>query len=107
DLKIRSGASSDITPRIKNDVGHQRNAPAEFVAKQTKDECADRAHHQRQCDRKRDFGNAFSEIMADRNKHECDQKKIQRIERPTEEARDEWVALLTIQSIEEDQRLHE
>src|SRR5439155_9634072 len=84
----------------------ERNAPAEFVAKDAKNECTNRPHHQRERDRERDFGDGLSEIMADRNEDERDEKEIERIERPTKKAGDERVPLLAIERFEKPDRFH-
>ncbi len=72
---------------------HQRDAPAEFVAEQTEDERAQRTHHQGQRNSECDFGNRPAELMRHRHEHEREQKKIERIQRPAEEAGHERLAL--------------
>ena len=104
--EVRRERSQQFHYRIKNDVGHERNAPAESVAEPTEDERTDRPHHQRERDRERDFGDAFAEIVADRNKHERDEEEIERIERPTEETGDKRVALVAIKELKKPNRFH-
>jgi hypothetical protein len=43
--------------------------------------------------------------VADRNEHERDQKKIERVERPTEKASHERVPLIAIQNLEKPNKL--
>jgi hypothetical protein len=66
----------------------------------------ERAHHQGQRDRERDRGNALAEIGGDLAENESDQEKIERIERPAEETRDECVSLFPGERFEQPERFH-
>jgi len=57
-------------------------------------------------DGKSHFRNATPEIVPDRNEHECDQKKIERIERPTQKTGNKSIALPAIKGLEQTKRLH-
>src|SRR5262249_5717103 len=106
DREIRRERREQFHDRIENNVGHQRNAPAEFVAPPTEDERADRPHHQRQRDRKRDFRNALAELVTNWYEDEGNEKEIERVERPAKKAGDERVALIATQKFEKPKRFH-
>src|SRR5260370_32504842 len=97
DGKIRSKRRKQFNNRIKNDVRHQRDAPAEFVAEQTEDKRTQRAHHQCQRNSECDFRNRSPKIVPDRHQHEREQKKIEGIQRPAEEASNECIALISVE----------
>ena len=65
-----------------------------------------RAHHQRDGDGEGDLLDRSSEIMPDRDKDKGEEKEIERIQGPPEEASDESVALSAIQRFEQTQRFH-
>src|SRR6202011_3763653 len=106
DREIRREGSEQLHHRIKDDVGHERNATAELVAEPTKHESANRPHHQCERDGESNFRNAPAKIVANRNEHEGKEKEIERVEGPTKETGDERVPLIAIQKFEKPDRLH-
>src|ERR1700675_1753565 len=104
DREIRREGSEQLHHRIKDDVGHERNATAELVAEPTKDECANRPHHQCERDCESDFRDAPAKIVADRNEHERDEEEIERIEGPAKETGDKRVPLIAIEELEKPNR---
>ncbi len=73
------------------------NAPPESIAKKAKDERADRAHRERQRDGVTKLCDARAEIACHCRDHKCEQKKIEGIQRPAEEASDECIALIPVE----------
>ena len=93
--EIRRERSQQFDDRIKNDVDHQRNATAKSIAEPSKDECPERAHHQRDGDGEGDLRDGSPEIMRDRDEDKGKEEEIERVQGPPEETGDESVALCT------------
>src|SRR6266513_4482562 len=98
--------SQQFDDRIKNDVDHQRDAAAKSIAEPSKDECAERAHHQGESDGEGNLRNSSPEIMGDRDKDKGQEKEIERVQRPPQETSYESVPLCTVQRFEQTERFH-
>ena len=94
---VRRKGRKQFNERIKDNVDHERDAPPESIAKESKDERANRAHRQRQRDRVTEIGDARAEIVRHRHDNERQQKKIERVQRPAEKTSDERVALIAVE----------
>src|SRR6266576_2137834 len=98
--EIRGERGQQFDDRIKNNVDHQRNASATSIAQPAKDEGTERAHHQGDGDGEGDLLDGSSEIMCDWAKDKGQKKEIERVQRPSEKASDESVALCAAQRSE-------
>ena len=76
------------------------------VAEQTEDERAHGAHRQRDRNRVTEIGYALAEIVRHRHDHKRQQKKIERVQRPTQKTGEKRVALITVEELKEPDRLH-
>src|SRR5262249_25445516 len=74
--------------------------------KQSKDERANRAHRQRDRNRVGEIGNACVEVLGHWRDYERKKEKIERIERPSQEASQERVSLIAVERFEEPRRFH-
>ena len=103
----RRKSGQQFHQRIENDVHHQRDAPAEPIAQEPEDERAQRAHHEGEGDCECHLHDRNRKRGSDILDHEGEEKKIERVERPAEEAGEECPALHAIQRAIDADRFHE
>src|SRR4029453_14422708 len=95
--EIRRKRGQQFHQGIENDVHHQRHPPTEPIAEQPKDQRAQWSHHERERDGKGHLDDRNRKLGRHVPKEEGEEKKIERIEPPPEEAGEEGVALVAIQ----------
>jgi hypothetical protein len=92
--QVRREARGEFDQRVEQHVDHQGRPPAPAVGRTAEQEGADRPHRQGQQDGDGDVGHIGVEFPGDVREHENQQEKIERVERPSQEACGDHVFLL-------------
>jgi len=97
-LERRRKRRSQFEHRIGDDVDHQRGPPPEFVGHQPEDERAYRPQRQRKKVCFQNLRRRLVKLTGERAHTEDKNEKIERVQRPAHETRDERVPLHRRQS---------
>ena len=85
-MKFGARPGEDFDDGVKDQVDHERNAPAVAIGDEAEYERADRAESQGERQAQGHLGDRFVVGFGDRRKGHYDQEKIEGIQRPAEES---------------------